>query len=399
MDIISVLVTAAVISILWFGYLKYSQKNNNTSADLDDLKKDKDHEIELLISNNEKELSVLREKLNSLETEKNSLKETLTKERETTAKQLETLGKVDAFKTSVTTNMGEYSQMIEKQQKFIDKLTGNAKYQGDFGERFLEQSLNFHGFKLGIDYTKQKKEEVYNLEEDKSQTTKPDIVLNLGDSHIICDSKVSLDNYKKFVNAENDEEKNDQFKKHYQAVKKHIDDLSKKDYMKNLKKEVFQKVIMYMCHEAAYLSALEHDPTLYDYAYKKNILLVGPKNLLAIISIVQTIRDKEKQINSVAEITQTASNLMEKYSLLKGHLIKTMTSFNSHGENLKRVINGAYQGRNSLEQRIEKLKDLGISSSTPIAKTTPLQDKLMDFEEVKNKSEDEKKEPIKKIYG
>ena len=46
--------------------------------------------------------------------------------------------------------------------------------------------------------------------------------------------------------------------------------------MKNLKKEVFQKVIMYMCHEAAYLSALEQDPTLYDYAYK-NILLVGPK--------------------------------------------------------------------------------------------------------------------------
>ena len=399
MDLISVLVTAAVISILWFAYFKLSQKNNDPKAQLDELTKDKNHEIELMKSENEKELIKLREKLNSLETEKNSLKETLTKERETTAKQLETLGKVDAFKTSVTTNMGEYSQMIEKQQKFIDKLTGNAKYQGDFGERFLEQSLNFHGFKLNIDYTKQKKEEIYNLEEDRSETTKPDIVINLADSHIICDSKVSLDNWKKFVNAENNEIKNEQFKKHYQAVKKHIDDLSKKDYMKNLKKEVFQKVIMYMCHEAAYLAALEYDPTLYDYAYKKNILLVGPKNLLAIISIVQTIRDKEKQINSVTEITNTASNLMEKYSLLKGHLIKTMTSFNSHGENLKRVINGAYQGRNSLEQRIEKLKDLGIGSSTPIQKTTPLQDKLMDFEEVKDKNEEEKKEPIKKIYG
>ena len=53
--------------------------------------------------------------------------------------------------------MGEYSKMIEKQQKFIDKLTGNAKYQGEFGEKFLEQILNFAGFKLGIDYTKQKK--------------------------------------------------------------------------------------------------------------------------------------------------------------------------------------------------------------------------------------------------
>ena len=41
------------------------------------------------------------------------------------------------------------------------------------------------------------------------------------------------------------------------------------------------------------------------------------KNLFAVISIAQTIRDKEKQINSVKEITNTANNLMEKYAVLK----------------------------------------------------------------------------------
>ena len=86
MDLLPVLVTAAIVSILCFVYIKFSKKNNDPSTELDDLKKDKDHEIELLISNNEKELSVLREKLNSLETEKNSLKDTLTKERETDRK-------------------------------------------------------------------------------------------------------------------------------------------------------------------------------------------------------------------------------------------------------------------------------------------------------------------------
>ena len=201
-------------------------------------------------------------------------------------------------------------------QKFIDKLTGNAKYQGSFGEKFLEQSLQFHGFKLNVDYTKQKHEDVYNLENDTSEVTIPDIVLNIGDStHIICDSKVSLDNWKKFVNAENDQEKNDQFKKHYFAVKKHIDDLSKKDYIKNLKKQVFQKVIMYMPHEAAYLGALEHDPELYEYAFKKNIILCGPKNLFAVISIAQTIRDKEKQIDSVKEMYSEKVNGSESSSV------------------------------------------------------------------------------------
>ena len=392
MDTLNILITTAVFLILGIGYYKFIRKKDSSQY-LNDIK-DKEHELDLIKLQHENDLKLLNEKLNSVLAEKNNLTETLTKERETTSKQLETLGKVDAFKNSVTSNMGEYSKMIEKQQKFIDKLTGNAKYQGEFGEKFLEQILNFAGFKLGIDYTKQKKEEVYDIEDDKLRTTKPDIVLNLGNFHINLDSKVSLDNFKKFVNAENDEIRNEQFNKHYDAVVKHIDELAKRDYVKNLKKEVFQKVIMFMCHEAAYLCALEKDPELYEYAYKKNILLCGPKNILAVISIVQTIRDKEKSINSVNEIIEVASNLMEKYSLIKENLIKTMNSFNSHGENLKKVVNGIYAGRNSLEQRIEKLRDHGIKSKTPIKKTTPLQDKLMEFEDVKNKIEDENKDQL-----
>tara|TARA_B100000989_G_scaffold149053_1_gene111140 strand:- start:4092 stop:5270 length:1179 start_codon:yes stop_codon:yes gene_type:complete len=391
MDILNIIIIASFILVLVVVYFKFIKKEDFSSSNEI---KDKEHELDLLKLQHENDLKLLNEKLNSILIEKNNLNETLTRERETTSKQLETLGKVDAFKNSVTSNMGEYSQMIEKQQKFIDKLTGNAKYQGDFGEKFLEQILNFAGFKLGIDYTKQKKEEVYDIEEDKSRTTKPDIVLNLGNFHLICDSKVSLDNFKKFVNAENDQVRNEQFNKHYEAVVSHIDELAKRDYVKNLKKEVFQKVIMFMCHEAAYLSALEKDPELYEYAYNKNILLCGPKNILAVISIVQTIRDKEKSIKSVNEITDVASNLMEKYSLIKENLIKTMNSFNSHGENLKKVVNGIYAGRNSLEQRIEKLRDHGIKSKTPIKKTTPLQDKLMEFDEVKNKIEDENKDQL-----
>ena len=391
MDILNIIIIASFILVLVVVYFKFIKKEDFSSSNEI---KDKEHELDLIKLQHENDLKLLNEKLNSILIEKNNLNETLTRERETTSKQLETLGKVDAFKNSVTSNMGEYSQMIEKQQKFIDKLTGNAKYQGDFGEKFLEQILNFAGFKLGIDYTKQKKEEVYDIEEDKSRTTKPDIVLNLGNFHLICDSKVSLDNFKKFVNAENDQVRNEQFNKHYEAVVSHIDELAKRDYVKNLKKEVFQKVIMFMCHEAAYLSALEKDPELYEYAYNKNILLCGPKNILAVISIVQTIRDKEKSIKSVNEITDVASNLMEKYSLIKENLIKTMNSFNSHGENLKKVVNGIYAGRNSLEQRIEKLRDHGIKSKTPIKKTTPLQDKLMEFDEVKNKIEDENKDQL-----
>ena len=152
MDILNIFITAAVILILGIVYFKFIKKKDFSSSNEI---KDKEHELDLIKLQHENDLKLLNEKLNSILIEKNNLNETLTRESETTSKQLETLGKVDAFKNSVTSNMGEYSQMIEKQQKFIDKLTGNAKYQGDFGEKFLEQILNFAGFKLGIDYTKQ----------------------------------------------------------------------------------------------------------------------------------------------------------------------------------------------------------------------------------------------------
>lgn len=395
MDILIILITVIITSALWVIFIKFFYKKDN-SAEVEALRtkdeelKEKDHEIEKIKISHTNEIKLLNEKYISVEKIKNNLQDTLTTERESSKITLSTLKNVESWKTTVTSDMQDSKKKIQNQQDFIDKLTGNAKYQGNFGEKFLEQSLQIHGFKENIDYTKQKKEQVYNLDNDNIEASNPDIYINLTDeNYIVCDSKVSLDNWKKFVNSKTDIEKDEEFKKHAAAVKKHIDNLSKKDYMKNVKKNVFPKVIMYMCHEASYLAALEHYPDLYEYAYKKNILLVGPKNLFAIISIIQTIQDKDKQIKGVKTITDIATNLMDKYSLVKSHLIKTMTSFNAHGKNLQNVIKGTWQGQGSLEQRIEKLKDQGINPKNPIPKTNEIEDQLLSF---KGNEEPDKKD-------
>ena len=386
MNIFHILITVVVTSALWLIYIKFFNKRDNSSEIealriKDDQIKEKDHEIEKIQMSHENEIKLLSEKFTSVENIKNNLQDTLKNERESSKVTLSTLKNVEAWKTTVTSDMQDNSNLIKKQQNFIDKLTNNQKYQGNFGEKFLEQSLQFHGFKKGIDYTKQEEQQVYNLEKDSIEKNNPDIYINLTDeNHIVCDSKVSLDNWKKFINAETDAERDEEFKKHALAVKKHIDNLAQKNYMKNIKKKVFHKVIMYMCHEASYLSALEYIPDLYEYAYKKNILLCGPKNLFAVISICQTIQDKEKQIKGVKNITDIATTLMEKYSLVKSHLIKTMTSFNAHGKNLENVMKGTWQGKGSLEQRITKLQDQGITPKNPIPTTKEIEDQLMRFE-------------------
>ena len=205
MNIITILITALVTSVLWIFYIKFFYKKDSSSENdalrlKEDEIKDKDHEIERVKLESDNEINLLKEKISSMEEIKQNIQNTLKTERESSKITHSTLKNVEAWKTSVTTDTKDKSNMIQKQQDFIDKLTGNAKYQGNFGEKFLEQSLQFHGFKKGIDYTKQKEEQVHNLDEDTVESGNPDIYINLiDDNHIVCDSKVSLDNWKKFV--------------------------------------------------------------------------------------------------------------------------------------------------------------------------------------------------------
>jgi DNA recombination protein RmuC len=368
------LITSVGAIVYYLKVLKPSINNEDKQQELD--AKDK----EIVEAYHQKAL--LEKELESVKSNYDTVKDSLESEKDRSKEQLSTLKQVDQFKIAVTGDVGEYKKFLKDQQEFIDKLTGNSKFQGNFGEKFLEQLLQMHGFKDGINYTKQKKEEVYDLDSDSSASTNPDIMINLTDnSYLICDSKVSLDNWKKFVTEKNDPQERDrQLKKHADSVKSHIDKLSKKDYIKNLKKNVFPKVVMFMCHEAAYLSALECYPDLYEYAYMKNVLLVGPGNILAVISIIETIKAKEKQIEGVKEITETAKNLYDKFAVLKGHLKKTINTYNSHGTNLQQVINNAWAGKSSLEKRIEKLKqDHGLNATKTIEKTTPVDDRITEI--------------------
>ena len=143
---------------------------------------------------------------------------------------------------------------------------------------------------------------------------------------------------------------------------------------------------MFIAFEAGYLAALESDPDIGEKAYKQNIILAGPGNIMAIIKIVETLKAKEKQIQGVNEITHSASQLYDKYAILKGYLKKLVTSYNSHSKNLRAVINSAWAGKGNLEKQIVNLKNRhGITAAKNIEKTLPEEDKIQDIDDPENK--------------
>ena len=359
-------------------------------------KKNKINQVDdTAILEKEKEIEGLKKEKIGFEQRVNDLKDSLTNERNTTAEQLKAINKIDEHKSSIS----KYTMTTEERNKldqanidlmknYLEKLTGSSRFQGDVGEKILQNILHYCGFRSPVDFVCQEGDKVIDPTDSESlKTVKPDTLIRMGDSHLVVDSKVSLDNWKNWINEKKDEKlKAEHLKKHLKSITDHIKTLSLKKYSQLLKRKVFPSTIMFIPFEAGYLSALDSDPDLGEKAYKKNIILAGPGNIMAIIKIVETIKDKEKQIESVNDITKSASNIYAKYATLKTYLKTLISSYRTHGKNLQEAINNSWGGGDNLEKQIINLKNKhGVPVTKNIPETKPEEDKIRDLNDPEEK--------------
>ena len=358
---------AGIVSIVWFYFIKNKVYN---TAEL------------------EKEIEGLKKEKEGFERNERTLRESLENERQTTAEQLKTINKIDAHKNIITqyTTTTEERNKLDKEninlmKNYLEQLTGSSRFQGNIGEKILKNILNACGLQNPRDFTLQDGDMVVDPNDTEHlKRVRPDTCIKLGDSDLVVDSKVSLDNWKDWLNEKKDEKlKKSHLKKHIDSINKHINKLSTTNYTQMLKKKVFPTTIMFIAFEAGYFAALETDPDLGEKAYQKNVILAAPGNIMAIIKIVETIKSKEKQIENVDIITKSASKLYDKYATLKGYLKKVVTSYRTHGKNLQEAINNSWAGKDSLEKQMVNLKEKhGLNATKNIETTLPEEDKIRD---------------------
>ena len=359
---------AGIVSIVWFYFTKNKVYN---TAEL------------------EKEIEGLKKEKEGFEKNERTLRESLENERHTTAEQLKTINKIDAHKNIITqyTTTTEERNKLDKEninlmKNYLEQLTGSSRFQGNIGEKILKNILNACGLQNPRDFTLQDGDMVVDSNDTEHlKRVRPDTCIKLGDSDLVVDSKVSLDNWKDWLNEKKDEKlKKSHLKKHIDSINKHINKLSTTNYTQMLKKKVFPTTIMFIAFEAGYFAALETDPDLGEKAYQKNVILAAPGNIMAIIKIVETIKSKEKQIENVDIITKSASKLYDKYATLKGYLKKVVTSYRTHGKNLQEAINNSWAGKDSLEKQMVNLKEKhGLNATKNIETTLPEEDKIRDI--------------------
>lgn len=305
-------------------------------------------ETEKLLRQREKELAdenqtsmdgILKPLKESISAMEKAMKENASSHLETSTKLSEQL------KQAVKEMQEKTSDVGKKADTLSEALTGKPKVQGCFGENFLEAILAGEGLEEGKHYTREAANE---------DLSRPDFVFHfkegLEQKDLIVDSKVSLTAFVEYMNAGSEEEKAIALDRHIRSVRKHIDELARKEYAKKNVRSFAEYVLMFMPRDMAFRVALEADPMLWQEAYRKGVLIATEQTIMPFLKIMQLTWNKFQHDTNTQRITQAAQNMIDRVGSF-------YDSYAELGRKLKGVMGEYNKG-------VAKLQDNGQSITT-----------------------------------
>jgi DNA recombination protein RmuC len=260
-------------------------------------------------------------------------------------------------------SLKELNQQISQDAiNLTNALKGGKKQQGVWGEMILEKVLESSGLRKGIEYTRE-----VALRNDDGKNYRPDVLVHLPDKRdLIIDAKTSLNAYERFISAEHSKTKELYLSEHIKAIRSHIKDLSSKNYEKLLGINSLDFIFMFVPIEGALALALENDPTLYDDAFKKQILLVGPTTLLIGLRAIENVWKYEKQNQNAKEIAKRAGSLYDKFVNFSDDMVKISKQFDTLQGTFESAKRRLTDGKGNIVKQVEQLKELGAKTSKKI---------------------------------
>lgn len=226
---------------------------------------------------------------------------------------------------------------LKQTTKSLESALKSNQSSGAFGEMQLQKLIEMAGLKKYIDFDTQAH---LTLEE---KTLRPDMILNLPHNRaLVIDSKTPMSNYLKSVEESNSELKIKHIKTFVSDFKKHIADLSKKQYTKALSNSA-PFIIMFVPNDNLYITAFENAPDLLDYAISNKVVIATPSNLLAMLLLIEKSWQDQNLSKKINEHFEEGHKLIEKLSI-----------FLSHIKDLGNGLNNASKAYNKLQGSFER---------------------------------------------
>ncbi|MDR8524077.1 DNA recombination protein RmuC [Shewanella fidelis] len=241
-------------------------------------------------------------------------------------------------------------------------LKGDNKQQGNWGEVILERVLQESGLREGHEYDTQA-----DLKSDNGKRFKPDVIVHLPENKdVVIDAKMSLIAYERYFNSDDDEVRAQAIKEHIISIRSHIKGLSQKDYQKLHGLKSLDYVLMFIPLEPAFLLALEHDPSLVNYALESNIMLVSPTNLLVALRTINNIWRYEYQNQNAQMIAKQAGKIYDKLCGYLDDMDKLGRALESADKNFTSAMNKLSTGKGNVIRQAHQMQQLGVQTSKKV---------------------------------
>ena len=263
-------------------------------------------------------------------------------------------------------NLRELNHKLNKEAVNLTRaLKGDKQKQGAWGELILTKALEQSGLREGHEYHTQT-----SFNNQQKQTFRPDAIIHLPHGHdVIVDSKVSLVDYEQYVSTAAEQDKQQALKQHINAIKQHIKGLGDKDYSSLKGIDTLDFVLMFMPIEAAFVLAIDHQPSLLNDAFEHKIIIVTPTTLLATLKTIENLWRYEKQNVHAREIANKAGLIYDKLRGFVEDIEKLGKQLDSSQNTYHEALNKLTQGKGNLVNQAQQLLGLGVKVKKHIPDT------------------------------
>ena len=274
------------------------------------------------------------------------------------------------IKEKIATLVDTTMKVSNSADRLSNALTSENKTQGNWGEQKIEALLNAIGLERGLEYDAQEflRDASGNIivSDETSQRMQPDIILHLDETRdLIIDSKVSLNAFIDYTNADTDADREVALAAHMRSVRNHVKELARKNYASYVKapRQSVDFVMMFVPVDAALQLALSSDTTLWREAMNQGVFIVGEQNLYAALRAVQVTWTSIKQNQNNKAICDTAAELINRVGDLLEKVQKMGKKLSEVNAAYGEVCDKAKKGQSVLGSA-NKLVKLGAKTST-----------------------------------
>ena len=223
------------------------------------------------------------------------------------------LGKVEQLVQELQTDrktqfgaLGQQLQSLTSTTSSLQKALADNRARGQWGERMAEDMLQFMGLVEGVNYVKQGAIEA---------GTRPDFTFLFPNQKALnMDAKFPLDNYLRYIEADNERERQDFSRKFLRDVTQRVSEIQKRNYIGT---GTLDCVLIFIPNEQIYRYIYEEDQGIIDNALKQKVIMCSPLTLYIVLAVIRQAAQNfniEQRSQEIVDVVNDIRNEWDKYT-------------------------------------------------------------------------------------